>query len=482
MKINLLLIVSLLFQINISNSQIDTLSLRLNAGNLVRNYYANLDNIHSVLNNKPEDKNNSINHILRNIFLNEDILLFNDILKMNNSATLSGKKYLELYSNLFFEEAIEHKIKFIPGQHKFNGDKPDTYIISFNLIDSIFLMNLDSKEKVISRIDSITHVITFILNSSKTLVPRISEIRKYIKDDYTNPIDSQPLSPNSGTPMEVNFPPIAKIKLSGSQTTITLDQLPLILNSESVDPEMGIMTYQWSIIRGQGGTLESPTLPNTRVINLNEGSYTFKLDITDSKGISNSETIDVMVISRSQPISPGNPTESPKPSDKIQSLKGGPEYALLNLVFPGIGHFYTSGDYTGFGKKKYHFFTTIAVGTLLASSFYLKLDSERDYSTYKSLVIEYQKNDLGMLTSGQRGGVESEALKFYDRAKLKDQLFKGILIASGSVALGDTILTLFKGLINKSEYNRRYKLGKYSFFIDPISKQYIGSVRYNFNP
>lgn len=289
-----------------------------------------------------------------------------------------------------------------------------------------------------------------------------------------------------------NYSPMAKIKIVGGKQIISLDQLPLILSSNSIDPENTSLTYVWSLVRGDNCIVESPGSSSTRILNLKEGDYSFKLSVKDVKGLSNVETVDITVIS-----SKSNLANNTKPSstnvivsnvpaigtkdEKILPLKGGPEYALLDLVFPGVGHYYTSGDYTGFGKKKYHFITTAAVGTLIATGLYFKLDSDHNYNTYKSMVLEYQKNDLGVLTGGKRGGIESDALKYYDRAKLKDQLFKGLLIGAGTAIVGDAVLTLFKGLINKSEYNRRYKLGKYSLHIDPMSKQYYGvaSIRLN---
>ena len=293
-----------------------------------------------------------------------------------------------------------------------------------------------------------------------------------------------------------NFSPTAKIEVIGGKHTISSDKLPLLLSSASVDPENSRMTYQWTQIRGRNCTLESPLSSSTKVLNLTEGEYSFKLEVKDANGLNNFETVDISVISGSSSVASNlinssnpniksdnllKPEASISKEDKIPSLKGGPEYALLDLVFPGVGHYYTSGDYTGFGKKKFHFITTMTVGFLAASSLYFKIDSEHDYKTYKSMVIEYQTNDLGVQTGGQRGGIEKNALKYYDSAKLKDQVFKGLIITAGSVVAGDAILTLFKGLINKGEYNRRYKLGKYGLHVDPISKQYYGLVNIKLN-
>ncbi|MBK7371621.1 MAG: hypothetical protein IPJ09_09295 [Saprospiraceae bacterium] len=318
---------------------------------------------------------------------------------------------------------------------------------------------------------------------------------KHVVKDKGNKLDSIQFTIIATKPaIEINYSPIAKINIVGAQLSIQKDNLPLVLNSGSIDPEGDALTYNWTIISGFPGDIESKNSSRTRILNLTEGPYTFKLDIIDSKGHSSTEIINIIVTPESSlvantklatenkaPLNPISSTSTAKNPEKIPGLKGGPEYALFDLVLPGVGHYYASGDYTGYGRKKTHFFTTALVSIMVASGFYLKLDSERDFTKYKSFEIEYQKNDLGVLTGGQRGGIEAEAQKFYDRARQKDLLFKGLIIGSGVIIAGDAILTLFKGLKNKNEYNRRYKLGKFSLNIDPFSNQYSGMVGFNLN-
>ena len=124
----------------------------VDAVNLIRNYYANLDNIHSILTKTPKEKETTISNILKNIYLNEEVQIYNDLIQSSNVKALKGYLYLDQYYKLFYEEELEHKIKFIPRLSKIFYDKPDNYLIIHTIIDSLFINNYSDRNRVFSRL------------------------------------------------------------------------------------------------------------------------------------------------------------------------------------------------------------------------------------------------------------------------------------------------------------------------------------------
>ncbi len=266
----------------------------------------------------------------------------------------------------------------------------------------------------------------------------------------------------------VDFSPIAKIKIESPGYTINTNQLPLVLRSIAEDPEKQTLTYHWSISPSINGAIDNPSFSSIQINNLKEGKYTVFLEVKDPLGHLALESININVIASivtSPPVSPDSTIEIVKV--KIPRLKGGPEYALLDLLLPGVGHFYVSGDYTGNFKKKSNFITTVTIGAIWLGAVYNKYDSERLYKKYTDLSIEYQQNEFGIKTGGVRGTLAAIVDPTYEKARRRDLTFKGLALTAGVITIGDAIWTFLKGSQNKSEYNRRYKKGKYSIIIRP---------------
>jgi hypothetical protein len=91
-----------------------------------------------------------------------------------------------------------------------------------------------------------------------------------------------------------NLPPIAK---AGVDQTIVLPKDSVLLDgSASADPDGNIASYQWTKIRGPASfSIGRATDPQTVVRNLASGVYLFELQVTDDKGATASDTVQVMV-------------------------------------------------------------------------------------------------------------------------------------------------------------------------------------------
>ncbi len=94
---------------------------------------------------------------------------------------------------------------------------------------------------------------------------------------------------NGGTP--TNQAPTAN---AGSAQTITLPTNSVTLTGSGTDPDGTIASYAWTKVSGpDGGTITSPAQASTTVTGLTQGSYTFRLTVTDNGGATG--TADVLI-------------------------------------------------------------------------------------------------------------------------------------------------------------------------------------------
>jgi len=90
-----------------------------------------------------------------------------------------------------------------------------------------------------------------------------------------------------------NQPPVAD---AGSNITITLPTSSVTLNgSGSHDNDGTITTYAWTKISGGAATITSPSAASTTVTGLVQGTYQFKLTVTDNNSATGSDTVQVIV-------------------------------------------------------------------------------------------------------------------------------------------------------------------------------------------
>jgi len=94
-------------------------------------------------------------------------------------------------------------------------------------------------------------------------------------------------------PEIVNQPPIVS---AGSNQTITLPVNTTNLIGNASDPDGTIASYSWAKLSGPTATLSNGTLPTATVSDLVEGTYIFRLTVTDNGGLTASAQTTVSVL------------------------------------------------------------------------------------------------------------------------------------------------------------------------------------------
>lgn len=240
---------------------------------------------------------------------------------------------------------------------------------------------------------------------------------------------------------------------------------PIILNgTKSRDEDGKIVSIQWKQMSGPTtlNILHKDSLLTAAEGELKAGTYAFELTVKDNLGsIAISRTIVTVKGQsywstqppKSNPPPKTNVSPSVQPVKSQTRLKGGPSNAALNLLLPGVGHYFVSGDYTGANRKAGAFILT---GVYLASAggaFYFHQKSNSDYKKYEDLASfrEYQKDANGVII-GIRGANETDANKYFNSAQSAQRNALICLGVGGSILVGDLIYTFLKGSKNKREW------------------------------
>ena len=113
-----------------------------------------------------------------------------------------------------------------------------------------------------------------------------------------------------------NQPPVAN---AGNNATITLPISSVTLDgSASKDPDGTITSYAWTWVSGPTQyTIANASAVSTTVSNLAQGTYTFKLAVTDNSGTSSSATVQVVV--NAAPSNGDNSTGGTAPIIKVDA-------------------------------------------------------------------------------------------------------------------------------------------------------------------
>ena len=186
---------------------------------------------------------------------------------------------------------------------------------------------------------------------------------------------------------KTNIPPRAD---AGEFLTIETPVTKAILlnGRKSVDDDGRIRSYQWKQIAGPT-TLRIASKDSAATFLTGEfvpGTYAFEITVTDDKGASSVGRTIVSVKSGMPAVAPNAgvtgvkkdtvrsaPKQSPKPvvaSVKTRTkLKGGPLNTAINLVVPGLGHYYVSGDYNGNNRKPMVFGITALYAGAIGGAF-----------------------------------------------------------------------------------------------------------------
>src|SRR5690606_31870726 len=93
-------------------------------------------------------------------------------------------------------------------------------------------------------------------------------------------------------PKPANLAPIAN---AGEDKTLTLPQNNTTLEGSGQDKDGNIASYLWSKVSGPQATVEDVDKPSLILKDLVEGSYTFRLTVTDNEGATASDEVKVTV-------------------------------------------------------------------------------------------------------------------------------------------------------------------------------------------
>ena len=142
---------------------------------------------------------------------------------------------------------------------------------------------------------------------------------------------------------------------AGSDKNITLPENSVVLTGSGTDEDGSIASYSWSKTSGPSGfTIHSPSSASTTVSNLTEGSYTFRLTVTDNSGAIDIDEVQVVV-------SGGAPTTGAK-SIKVNLYGGTNPYNNT-----GWNNWNVVGSLNS-GALKYSDATSSSVSAALSSS------------------------------------------------------------------------------------------------------------------
>lgn len=89
-----------------------------------------------------------------------------------------------------------------------------------------------------------------------------------------------------------NAVPVAN---AGSDKLITLPTNSITLSGSGSDTDGTISKYAWSKVSGGTATITSPSNPSTTVTGLAQGSYTFRLTVTDNAGATDTDDVNLTV-------------------------------------------------------------------------------------------------------------------------------------------------------------------------------------------
>jgi gliding motility-associated-like protein len=97
---------------------------------------------------------------------------------------------------------------------------------------------------------------------------------------------------------------IFPVALAGVDKFVRLPQNSLILNGSGTDADGQITAYEWTKVSGGNATISTPSASTTTVLNLTEGTYVFRLTVTDDDGATDLNDVTVRVVSSTNNLPP----------------------------------------------------------------------------------------------------------------------------------------------------------------------------------
>lgn len=306
-------------------------------------------------------------------------------------------------------------------------------------------------------------------------------------------------------PSAKNLPPTAD---AGPDVQIQLPRKEVVsLNAiRSRDQDGNIVYMNWKQLQGPNlAIVSSQHFYKTNVsAEWQEGVYLFEFTVTDDKGASSADTVQVRVLQapdvakKPAPVTPpptariDTPVRQPAtppvttapqkqqtqrviPKYEPPPMKGGPANALLSLAVPGLGHYFVSGDHYGNNRKPTAFLVTALYGGAIGGAVYYKLRSESQYSAYKRLAAfrEYQRDPNGNII-GVRGANEAQSSQHLAASRTSHKNFVILTGVAAGVAAVDVVYTLIKGMNNRRNWRRENRVSFQPYLIPSSQGMMVG--------
>jgi hypothetical protein len=267
-------------------------------------------------------------------------------------------------------------------------------------------------------------------------------------------------------PLPANLAPKAD---AGGNISIQLPlNLVVILDGiRSYDEDGKIVAVQWRQLSGPNNlNIASPTSYKSYLTgSYQPGIYTFELAVTDDKGTRSTDLCTITVKAAATLASPRTDaatTIKKKDSNVVRqpvryempALKGGPGNAFIDLLLPGLGHYFVSGDHYGNDRNPKVFIVTALYAGSIGGAVYYKLKSNREYDKYLQLAQyrEYQLDNDGNII-GVRGFNQAEATQYLSDSKNSRNNFLILTGVSAGILVMDLVYTFIKGNKNKKAWN-----------------------------
>lgn len=143
-------------------------------------------------------------------------------------------------------------------------------------------------------------------------------------------------TPTTPTPPVVTVPNVLPVANAGADKTITLPVNSLTLAGSGTDADGQVASYAWTKTAGPTQfTIGSPSSAQTLISNLAQGTYTFQLKVTDNKGASHTDAVNVVVkaavvTTPTTPV-PSTPATPPATAGKVTKVEA-EKYASMSGV------------------------------------------------------------------------------------------------------------------------------------------------------
>jgi hypothetical protein len=291
---------------------------------------------------------------------------------------------------------------------------------------------------------------------------------------------------DAGNFMQIQLPISKPVELNGSKSRDEDGKLVSIEWKQLSGPTSLTISHKDSLVAHADGEFKA-------------GTYAFELMVKDNLGsVSISRTALTVketywtnqqppVINTAPEKTNAVPVITPEKvqaQTKVQiqtKLKGGPANTAANVLLPGLGHYFVSGNYKAENRKMSAFILTGIYAASIGGSFYFNGKSNDLYKKYDELASyrEYQKDANGTII-GVRGGDEVQANKYFTDAKAAHRNSLICLGVGGGVLVGDLIYTFVKGNRNKKEWQSQNTSFKPNLFISSDGYQTTAGLHFKF--